>query len=388
MKRTSSPGPRAAAQRGFTLVELLVAVTIGMALTLAITLMLTRHEAGRRSLTNVNDSAMSGVYASYVLDRTVRSAGSGFAQAWRSGVGCRLLVSRGGAQILPRGNDFPAPFATVPRTQFLAPVVVYAGAGAGGPDVLAVFTGNSALAETPLRVLPASALANGVRVPATVGLRERDLVLVMEDGTQCMLQQVVDGFAGGADQQLNFGGAYAAATVAGIDLANLGDDFTAWVAPLGNLNGNQPAFQLFGVGDNATLVSHDMLRLDGNDTVVPIAEGVADMRALYGVDSNDDGRIDEWRDPAVAPFDAATLQGGTPAARLSLGRILAVRVGMVLRGSAPEREAVSPASLTLFTDLDAALQRTRNLDATEQRYRWRTFEFTVPLRNVMLSPRS
>ena len=80
--------PRAARQRGFTLIELLVAVTIGMALTLAITLMLTRHEAARRSLTNVNDSTMSGVYASYVLDRSVRSAGSGFAQAWRTGVGC------------------------------------------------------------------------------------------------------------------------------------------------------------------------------------------------------------------------------------------------------------------------------------------------------------
>lgn len=384
MKPTTRPRP----QHGFTLVELLVAVTIGMALTLAITLMLTRHEAGRRALTTVNDSTMSGVYASYVLDRTLRSAGSGYSQAWRSGVGCRLLVSRGGTQILPRGSDFPAPFASVPRTQYLAPVVVYAGAGTDGSDVLAVTTGNSALAETPLRVLPASALANGVRVPATVGLREKDLVLVMEDGTQCMLQQVVDGFAGGADQALNFGGTYAAAAVSGVSLVNLGDTITAWVAPVGNLVGNQPAFQLFGVGANATLVSHDLLRLDGSDSVLPIAEGVADMRALYGVDSNDDGRIDEWRDPAVSPFDAATLQGGTAAARLSLGRILAVRVGLVLRGAAPERDAVSPATLTLFGDLDTALQRTRNLDATEQKYRWRTFEFTVPLRNVMLSPRS
>ncbi len=375
-------------QQGFTLIELLVAVTIGMALTLAITLMLTRHEAGRRALTTVNDSTMSGVYASYVLDRTVRSAGSGFAQAWRAGIGCRLLVSRGGAQVLPRGAAFPAPFGGVPQTQFLAPVIVYAGVGTNGSDVLAVATGNSALAETPLRVLPASALAGGVRVPATVGLREKDLVLVMEDGTQCMLQQVADGFAGGADQALNFGGTYAAATIAGIDLVNLGDTVTAWVAPLGNLAGNQPAFQLFGVGANATLMSHDLLRLDGTDNVVPIAEGVADMRALYGVDSNDDGRIDAWRDPAVAPFDAATLQGGTAAARLSLGRILAVRVGLVLRGSVPERDDVSPASLTLFSDLDAALQRTRNLAAADQKYRWRTFEFTVPLRNVMLSPRS
>ncbi len=380
--------PRAARQRGFTLIELLVAVTIGMALTLAITLMLTRHEAARRSLTNVNDSTMSGVYASYVLDRSVRSAGSGFAQAWRTGVGCRLLVSRGGTQVLPRSADFPAPFASAPRTQYLAPVVVHAGVGVGGSDVIAVATGNSALAEAPLRVLPLSAATDHVRVPATVGLREKDLVLVMDGNAQCMLQQVVDGFSGGSSQTLTFGGTYAASTIASVDLSTMGSDLTAWVAPMGNLNGNQPAFQLFGVDDNATLVSLDMLRLDGSDAVLPIAEGVADMRALYGVDSNDDGKIDEWRSPAVSPYDATTLQGGTALARLSMGRILAIRVGLVIRGSAPEREDVSPSTITLFDDLGSTLQSTRTLTSAEQKYRWRTIEFTVPLRNVMLSPRS
>jgi len=122
--------------------------------------------------------------------------------------------------------------------------------------------------------------------------------------------------------------------------------------------------------------------------VLPIAEGVADLRAMYGVDNNDDGRIDEWRNPAVAPFDAASLQNGTADARTSLGRILAVRIALVMRGSAPEREAVSPATITMFDDLGTALQRTRTLSADEQKYRWRTIEFTVPLRNVMLSPRS
>jgi len=384
MKRS----PRPILQRGFTLVELLVAVTIGMALTLAMTLMLTRHEAGRRSLTNLNDSTMSGVYASYVLDRSLRGAGSGFAQAWRTGIGCRLLVSRGPTQVLPRTSDFPAPFASAPRTQYLAPVVVHAGVGPGGSDVLAVATGNSGLSEAPLRVLPLSAAADNLRVPATVGLREKDLVLVMDGNAQCMMQQVVDGFTGGATQTLTFGGTYAASNIAGVDLTGMGSSVTAWVTPVGNVEGNQPAFQLFGVDANANLVSLDMLKLDGNDAVLPIAEGVADMRALYGVDTNDDGRIDEWRSPATAPFDAATLQGGTADAKLSLGRILAIRVGLVMRGSTPERDAVSPATITLFDDLATGLQQTRTLSSAEQKYRWRTIEFTVPLRNVMLSPRN
>ena len=83
-----------------------------------------------------------------------------------------------------------------------------------------------------------------------------------------------------------------------------------------------------------------------------------------------------------------TLQGGTALARLSMGRILAIRVGLVIRGSAPEREDVSPSTITLFDDLGSTLQSTRTLTSAEQKYRWRTIEFTVPLRNVMLSPRS
>lgn len=373
---------------GFSLIELMVAVAVGMAMVLAITLMLARSESGRRSMAAVNDSMLGGSYAAYVIDRVARSAGSGFAQTWREGVGCRLLVSRSDAQILPRGSDFPAPFASVPRTLYLAPVVVHAGAGAGGSDVLQVATGNSALAETPLRVLPASSGASGVRVNATVGLRAKDLVLVMQDGTQCMLQQVKTGFAGGADQALDFDGTYYEATIGGINLADLGDDLTAWVAPLGNLDGNRPQFMLFGVNADGALTSYDLLRLDGSDSPVPLAEGVADMRALYGVDTNDDGRIDAWRDPAVSPFDAASLQNGSTTARLNLGRILAVRIGLLLRSASVERDEVSPSSLTLFGDLDSTLQRSRTLSSDERRMRWRTFEFTVPLRNVMLSPRS
>jgi type IV pilus assembly protein PilW len=213
-------------------------------------------------------------------------------------------------------------------------------------------------------------------------------VLVMEDGVNCMLQQVVDGFVGSDDQALSFGGSYAAETIDNVSLANMGDDLTAWVAPLGNLTGNQPQFLLFGVGANATMVSYDLLRLDGSNTVLPIAEGVADLRALYGVDTDDDGRVDAWRDPAVAPFDAASLQNGTAQARLNLGRVLALRVGLVLRSALVEKDEVSPTSLTLFADLDESLQQTRELDATERRMRWRSYEFTVPLRNVMLSPRN
>jgi type IV pilus assembly protein PilW len=372
---------------GFTLVELLVAVTVGMAMTLAITLMLIRSEAGRRALTSINDVASGGAYLSFVMDRSIRSAGSGYTQIWRTAVGCQLAVARGGNQILPRSAAFPAPFASLPTTQRLLPVLVYAGAGANGSDILAVNTGASGLGESPLRVLPSSATSTSVRVPATIGLRGGDLGLVVQDDGTCLLQQVAAGFVGAADQQLDFGGVYATANVGTVTLGTAGALHQATVAQLGNVASNRPVFMLMGVGANDTLMQHDLLQLDGVDSVTPMSDGVADMRVLYGVDTTlpADGVVDIWVSPSTAPYDAATLGNGSPASATTAGTILAVRVGLLTHNTSPERDDVSGSTVTLFPEM-GSLKQTRTLTPAERKLRWRVIDFTVPLRNVMLKP--
>jgi type IV pilus assembly protein PilW len=382
-----TPRPRTMAPRraaGFTLVELLVAVVIGLAVTLAVSLMLMRYETGRRTLTSVNDTLIGGAYVSYLLDRSVRSAGSGFMQSWVNAGGCRVLATRGGTQMLPRASAFPVPFAAVPQTVRLAPVVVHAGAGTGGSDIIAVQAGSSGLGEAPMPIQPGSATVDNLRLGSTVGLRGGDLVLVYQDRTNCLVQEVRAGFAGGADQLLEFGGTYADAEIDGIRLQDIGATEPAWVVPLGSTGAARPLFQLIGVGANATLVAHDMLRLDGTDTVVAIADGVADLRVRYGIDSDGDGRVDSWQSPASTDWSGATLQSGSEPARVRLSQILALRIALVTRTQTPERDAVAPASLLLFPNLDAALQVTRTLSADERKLHWRVLDFTVPLRNVLL----
>ncbi len=370
-----------------TLVELLVAVLVGSALVMAITTIVMRSEAGRRGLTATNDSSQNAAFVALALDRTLRSAGSGFSQAWRQAYGCRVLAARNGTRVLPRSSAFPAPFAGVPQTLRLAPVLVHAGIGTGGSDVLAVATGASGLGEAPLAVRAGSVTGTQLRVAATVGLRAKDLVLVLQDPNNCMVQQVVDGFAGGATQALDFGGTYASSTIDSVQLDSLGVHTPAFLAPLGNTQGNTPALQLLGVAANATLVSFDVLRVDGSDTVTPIADSVVDLRALYGVDTDGDGRIDNWVSPATAPYDVASLLNGSAASQRNLLSIQAVRVGVVLRSAAAERSAVAPATLAMFGDLAAPLRYSRSLSSAEQLLRHRTVEFTVPLRNVLMAPR-
>ena len=374
-------------QRGFTLVELMVAVVVGMALTLAITTIMTRYESGRRVLTASNDLSLTSAYLSFELDRQLRSAGSGYAQGSEL-FGCMLRVSRSGAVILPRPGTFPAPFNTVDTSPRLIPLVIHAGAGTGGSDVLAVMTGASALGETGIDIKPTSTTDTSLRLQNTVGIVGNDLVLVGEPALGCMVQQVAANFVGGATELLSLAGDYAAAqsgTLRLTDFSTNADPTKAFV--LGNTVGRPPQLQLIGVGANATLVSLDMLKLDNTDTVLPLANGVLDLRALYGVDSDADGSVDSWVAPGAANFTAAALTDGSAAAQTRLRSILAVRVGVILRSDRVEKEAVSPTTVVLFSDLAAGVQHTRTLSADERYQRIRGVEFTVPLRNMMLSSR-
>ena len=374
--------------RGFSLVELMVSMAIALVVTLAVFGVLVASEERKRSSTALNDANQTGAYAAHLIDRSIRSAGSGFAQRWREVFGCRLNAVRNDVgAVLPRTSAWPAPFAAMPLALRMAPVLIGSNLSGGGSDVLFVMAGAAGFAESPLRVQPSSASTNSLRLANTLGLRADDLVLVAEDGVGCLLEQVASPFTGDAGQLLPFAGTYYTAAGTDVSLQTFGTAGLAYAIPLGNATDNLPQMQLYGVGANNTLFSYDVLRPNGADAPVPIAEGVVELRAAYGVDSNNDRQIDTWVSPGMAPFDLNSLTDGSGTARDNLRRIVAVRVGLVLRASVAQREDVAPATLAMFQDLPAAAQPpVRTLTTDERRYRHRVVETTVPLRNVLLLP--
>jgi type IV pilus assembly protein PilW len=210
-----------------------------------------------------------------------------------------------------------------------------------------------------------------------------DLMLVSEPARDCMLQQVRAGFVGGTADLMELGGTYTAATVNALALAS----YTFSAAPaevtsLGNPDGRPPRLQFIGRRDNGLLVSYDLLRFNGNDAPDVMGEGVLELRALYGIAVGNDTFVSQWVSPRDPAFSAATLGNGSPASQQVLRRILAVRIGMVVRGDLLERNAVSPAELSLFANLPAHTV-VRALSADEQRFRVAAYEFTVPMINPM-----
>ena len=426
MKPGLAPRARAA---GFSLIELLVSMVIGLVVTLAITSVLIRTEGSKRGTTSVNDLNQTGAYTAFVLDRAIRSAGSGFSQSWSTAYGCLLDASYEGTPVLPLPAAIPAtsafanitpPLPLHPLPIRLAPVIIGKGladtTGVGAQvrgDVLIVMGGTAGVGESPQSVLPGSATATNLRLPNTLGYRTGDMVLLADTGVAggCMMQQITfpGSTAGSTDQNLPLAGTYYAATGTHVSLASFGA--STITMQLGNAVGNLPQFQLFGVGNNNTLVSYDLLQPTPPD--IEVADGVVEMRALYGVETVDtttnpllptpglDGKLDAWVDPIdLSGYEVSVLTNGSPASQTKLRQIVAIRLGLILRTSLQERSKLvdpvngydAPAAITLFGDatdaLGISLRHTRTLTNSELHYRYRTIEVTVPLRNVLLAPSS
>jgi type IV pilus assembly protein PilW len=156
---------------------------------------------------------------------------------------------------------------------------------------------------------------------------------------------------------------------------------------------------LFGVDDKRTLYSYDVLQnlklvSGGIDAAQAIADGVIQMNALYGVSSTGSGVQDEWIGPADPGWDVNTVM--TTSAKIK--QIVSIRVALVVRGEYFDRNGGTTAaphavttSVTIFNGLTrgvggggASLAVPINFVGVDQQFRYRVFEFTVPLRNMLI----
>lgn len=417
-------------QRGLSLVELLVAIVISSLLAIAVGSVLAGFEGRRRSSTSINDINQSGNYAAWVLDTLLRNAGSGFAQTADYGFGCKLVAARSDASasssaasssasraassasssvnttILPAPAALGAPFASISRSFRLAPALIVSngstpGDSGAGSDVLVLMGGAAGRGGVPI-YLNGYPATSALPLKNTLAFAANDLLLLVDPQVSassassassssasaagsalapCMITQVSGSFTEAGSTSLALDGSYYKATIDSRELTAYTSD--AVVLNLGNVaSGNPPLFNLIGVGDNSTLYAYDLLRTSSTP-LQAIAAGVFELHALYGLDTNGDGRVDSWSAP-TGSYSYATLSAGTTAAAAQIAQIRAIRVGLILRTALREKEDVSPASLTLFSDLGEDLSYSPSLSGDNTRYRYRTVEFTVPLRNPMM----
>lgn len=396
MKRITHSHGRCGRSRGTTLIELMVALGVGMVLCLAVFSVLAMYEGRKRTLNAGNDLEQSGQIAMYRLDGLVRSAGSGMASLGASAYGCPLRAAKSGTVLLPLDQSVAArmgqsgssaAYALGLAPAFILPDATVPGDSGKPSDALVVMsTAANAGARTPFTSVPSNDTLN---LQNSVDLLAGDLVLVGDGQTgddgalrPCMVQQVASGFSTGAASAVPLGGPYHASVVGDTTLGLYSD--SGFALRLGSATRSGPHFLVLAVGDHSVLYSYDLLAVSGQPLQAE-AEGVFELHALYGVDTDGDGKVDRWVSASTSPYTAEALSAGTPAAASLLRQIKALRIGLFLRTSLPERDEVTLQPLVLFGDLDPALHITRELSTQERHYRYRTLEETVPVRNNLLA---
>lgn len=388
-------------QQGLSLVELLVAMLIGLVVSLAVYSVLNVNEGRKRTTTSINDIDKVGIYTLHQLDQSIRSAGSGLLSSIKSSIakngavdytlGCQINAMQNNATLLPVSaqlpapfNNLPAPLDNVPLNFRIAPVIILNGAAPAGDDIIITMSGNGGLSETATKFfdLPQG---DSLSLPNVAGFFNNALVLITRPPnasiSPCIIAQVNSSFVPIAGERtLPLGGAFYRNTVNGIALTSFDTD-----AHVLNL-GLSPTFQLFGVGSNSTLFRYDLLSpasSTGNTpNPAPFADSVYQMHALYGIYTTPGAPGTFTWVPPTGDYDASNLLAGTAAANATLASIKAIKLGIVMQASLPERVIVSNSAIQLFSDTNIPL--TVTLPANQLNQRYKALEAVIPLRNGLM----
>ncbi|MEQ1487678.1 MAG: PilW family protein [Methylotenera sp.] len=331
-------------QTGFSLVEILVGLVIGLLATLVIMQVFSVFDGQKRSTSGNSDAQTNGSIALNNIQRDVQMAGFGLP--------------------MPMADKDNAVLKCNPSPAKLFPVLIEEGA-AGASDTITIRYSTTALGAIPVKINdPANALSFGLTVENNIGCKDNDVVLIA-NGTSCVMTTAKDA-NGAPDTLINI--TLAPATPVGSPIV-----IGAKLACMGNWQ------------DYKYEVVNDQLELNG----VPSIAEIVNIQAQYGVSASaTSNQVNEWVD-ATGTWAAPTVA--------DRNRIKALRIAVVARNGLLEKTVVTNTCTTTKgtanngpcawddTDYDAAPMIDLSDDANWQRYRYRSFETIIPLRNMLWS---
>jgi type IV pilus assembly protein PilW len=370
-----------------TLVELMVALVLGLVTTYFISQVFAVAEGQKRTATFGSDAQVNGAVALDTLRRHVMSAGYGVVSA-PSALGCPITGHYGS------GGGSAAPSMT------LAPLVITPGTSASAPsDKVTVMTSTKTSFSAPVRTFAkheaGDPYASFVVVEGSShGVKNNDTILVVPTDwnatTKCLLLTVkedtsvpnttlsrtrIPHVAAPSASSWNAGPA--------TDWPATGFDSSSLIVNFGN-----PRKMDFYVNGDTFQVDTWLQDAGGTEA---LNSGIVLLKALYGRDTDGNGTVDVY--DTTTPTDNATWRN-----------VLAVRLVMVARSAQRERDEVTtaepkwsvgggpavtydayPGSRTTCaagtTACDVPLPVSQLSDW--KHYRYRVFDTAVQVRNLM-----
>jgi type IV pilus assembly protein PilW len=344
---------RAHAQHGFSLIEIMIGIVIGMIAVLVIFQVFALAEGIKRNTTSVGDAQQNGLLSSFILNVQLANANNGYAYAMKELGTCT-----------PTAN---------PATTFRPlPVLITPGALVTDPDSFVLNFSQAQRMPAPAPFIGPAAANADYTVQSPLGFKAGDIVVAISLSGDCKPSRVNS--VTGPDVNGVVTISHTGAPVGfGTDsvLLNLG--------PTGSSGpGQRVAYDVAsGVLRSTNLWDNTGAAL-GTPVPNPIASNIINMKMLYGVD-NLAGGLD-WVAPTGIWDPAALLT----APNSTLARIRAVRIGLVVQGEQWDKTAPDY-TWTLF---EGGTQISHTITAVGGNYRYRTYETTIPRRNPIWNPMS
>lgn len=340
-------------ESGFSLIELMVGMTIGLIAAAVIIQVMSFFEAQRRSTTGTADAQTNGGIAMYSISREAQMAGYSLLPSTDSPLECVTLTDPGSTGMA------------------ISPVSITDGVAASGVSASDSITIRYGLSDTGGAGTQIESLSGLVAtVKSSLGCVNGDAVLV-SNGPSCMITTAT----GVSTSPITVTLANAAGVAAGFNLACLGKwrEVTYAVNPTtGNLDRTE--------------------RVNGVAVATPTSVvGVVNLQAQYGISAAaNSNQVVQWVDASGGTWSAPTLA--------NRNRIKAIRIAVVARNAKIEPEAVTaacsavdsanPTGLCAWGGSSTSPAPAIDLspgDPNWARYRYRVFETIIPLRNMIWS---
>jgi len=382
---------------GFSLVELMVSVVIGLLAVLLATRIMTDNQRNKDTALGGSDSMQNGMLAMFSISTDVEQAGYGLND--RLLVGCNTRFSDSGGYRLASVKRGEA------NVQPLAPAIIEPEAN-GASDRITLYAGSAAGGTATLRLTGnyvGGTTLNVDRRP--YGFRSGDVIVVAPEqaGGDCALAQLATDPethpVPPAAQYVRIGGSGLRFNSGALGVQYQGN--TARIFNLGQ--GARLAFHTWSVeGNYLRLRSTDMDSAGTNPQAV--AANIVLLKAQYGFDTRAGQAFQPTQGTSVGQWSSTMIDAdgdGVEGSAGDYGRVVALRLALVARSRHPERPAADgKCSATTEIKPLFASEQPQGVDARQVEvelgtaadadgwkcYRYRVFETIVPLRNAGWRP--
>ena len=372
---------------GFSLVEIMVGMAIGLLGILVMLQMLSFSENQKRTTSGSDDAQNAGAIALYGMQRDIQQSGYGISAQGLIGCSVKWTTTADAASVT-------VPLAPVTINSTLIP----AAASDTNTDTLMVIYGNSNSPEEgdTISAQPTSPTVYTVGAATSYNLGDRVI-------TQFGVRQSPCGIAPSSLISLDtISGVAAAPNVTlGTGVANvMTNNSTPSNPPMLYNLGQTPRIQVYAVKNgNLTVCDYTAYNCGsaayaGNAAIwVPIAGNIVSLRAQYGRDTSTAAPMTG----IVSLYDQTTpvyATGSVPSYQCTWARISAVRIALVAQGNggggttvtttAPTWDGTTTVAAAAPVPGNTALAINLTSVTNWQSYHYKVFQTAVPIRNITM----